>query len=93
MREKWQIESYKACNDRKILQENMRHIEQQSNGCETRTETAVINLTTFKKPASLLQVYKTLQDIHTNVHASHCDNLDCILSHLNSVHVHYFEET
>ena len=33
------------------------------------------------------------QDIRSNVHALHCDDLDRIWSHMNIVYVHYFEGT
>ena len=88
-----QIEAEKSCNDSKTLQDYKPHVEQQSHGRKTLAYTAAISLTTFKNRASLLQVHKTLQDIRTNVRALHCDNLDRIRLRLNSVHVHYFEET
>ena len=65
----------------------------QSHGRKTLASTAAIHLTTIKNITSLLRVHKMLQDVLTNVHALHCDNLDCIRSRLNSVHVPYFEET
>ena len=60
---------------------------------KTRTWTAAIHITTFKNRASLLRGHKTVQNVRTNVRALHCDNLDRIQSRLNSVHVHYLEET
>ena len=67
----------------KLLQDYMR---QQSRGPKTNAETAAVHLTTFKNRASLLRVHKMLQDVHTNVCALNCHNLDRILSRLNSVH-------
>ena len=63
----------------------MRHVEQQSHGRKTHTYAAAIHLKTFKNCASLLQVYKTLQEIGTNVHALHFDKLDHIRLCWNSV--------
>ena len=60
---------------------------------KTLGQTAAIHLTTFKNCTSPLKVNKTLQDVSTNVRALHCDILDRIRSLLNSVYVHYFEET
>ena len=71
----------------------MRHVEQQSHGHKTHAYTAEIHRTTFKNRASLLGVHKMLQDVGTYILVLHCDNLDCIRSLLNSVHVHSFEET
>ena len=80
------IETDKLCNDSKMLQDYMRHFEQQSCGCKTQAQTAAIHLMTFENHASLLQEHKTLQDIHTNVRALHCNNLYHIRSHLNNVY-------
>ena len=89
----WQIEADKSCNDSKTLQDYKRHVELQSHGSKTQALTDAIHLTTFKNRASLLLVHETLQDDRTNVRALHCYNLDRIRSHLNGVHVLYFEET
>lgn len=43
-----QIEAYKSCSNIKMLQGYIRHVEQQSRGRKTQTETAAIYLTTFK---------------------------------------------
>ena len=75
------------------MQDYMRHSEQQSHGRKTHAWTAAIHPTTYKNRASLFRVHKTLQDVRTNVRTLYCDNLDRIRSCLNSVHVHYFEET
>ena len=88
-----QIEADKSCNDGKALQDYMRHSEQQSHCCKTLAQTAAIHLTTYKNRASLLRGHKMVQNVRTNVRALHCDNLDRIRSRLNSVHVHFFEET
>ena len=55
----WHITD-KSCNDSKTLQDNMRHVEQQSHGRTIRALTTAIHLTTFKNRASLLRVHKTL---------------------------------
>ena len=81
-----QIEADKSCIDSKTLQYYKIRIEQQSHGRKTLAETAPIHIMTLK-------IHKTLQDVRTNVRALHCDNLDHIRSCLNSVHVHYIEET
>ena len=89
----WQNVADKSCNDSKALQDYKRHVEQQFQGRKnTHIDSCDSYLTTLKNHASLLKVYKILQDIHTNVRALHCDNLDHIQSPLKTVHVHYFEE-
>ena len=79
----WQIEADKSCNDSKTLQDYMRH-EQQSHSYNTHAETASIHLMILKNRSSLFRVHKTQQDICTNVHALHCDNLDRIQSCLDA---------
>ena len=56
----WQIEGDKSYNDSKVLQDYMRHIEQQSRGGRTHAITAAIYLTTLENLATLLRVQKTL---------------------------------
>lgn len=45
------------------------------------------------KPVKILRVHNTLLNVHINVRALQCTNSNRILSRLNSVHVHFFEET
>ena len=80
----WQIEADKSCNDSKMLQDYMRHVEQQFHSRKTHAETASIHLMTYKNRASLFRVHKTLQDVRTTVHTLHCYNLDLIRSRLDA---------
>ena len=84
-----QVEADKSCNDGKTLQDYMRRL---SNMIAKHTHRHVLFIL---RPLKIMfhswRVHKMLQDVHTNARALHCDNLDCIQSRLNSVHVHCFE--
>lgn len=50
---------------------------------------SAIYLIIFKIRASLLRVHKTLLNVRTNICALHCNNLDCLLSCVNSLNVYH----
>ena len=89
----WQIKSDKLCFDRKTLHDYLRLVVQQSHGRKTLAYIAATHLATSKNRATLVRANKTLCNVRTNVRAFNCDDFDRNWSHLNIVHVHYFDAT
>ena len=49
----WRNEADKSCNDCKMLQDYMSHVEQQSHGRKTHTMTSAIHLKTYNNRAMM----------------------------------------